>query len=382
MTQKYKHNSLAIKAPELQVEWHPDNDKESWTVAYGSNVKYKWICHKGHTWPASPHNRAIAGSGCPECAKTATPLNSLAVKAPWLEKEWHPDNKEGFCYVPYSSNIDRKWICCKGHVWWASPNNRAKPKRPTGCPRCPKISVVDRVPELEKEWSPNNKEKCWEVAYSSNTLYEWVCSKNPTHIWSMTPGQRTHPIRASGCPWCSGNRVSELNSLATKAPWLEKEWHPDNEKKFYETAYGSDIKCKWRCTKGHVFWASPGHRTHHIHPSGCPECVRRRSRSELSIFEVVRQKYPDAVNGQRGLFKHKGMELDIYVPSLKKAIEFDGTYWHSLPGCEERDQRKNEQCAHTGIQLLRIPEAEYESDPTGTIEKIIQWLDIPTSPVP
>jgi len=307
----------------------------------------------------------------------ATASNSLAVKAPWLESEWHPDNKENFCDVPYSSNIDRKWLCIKGHSWEASPNNRTS-KRATGCPWCPAISIIDKAPWLGPEWHPDNKLSPKDVSYSSNTPRKWLCVKG--HAWDTPPSNRTRKRNPTGCPWCSGNLVSEANSLKTKAPWLESEWHPDNEESFENTAYGSDIKCKWRCLPhGHAYWASPGHRTHSKNPSGCPECVRRCSRSELSIFDSVLGKYSDTVGGQRGLLKHKRSELDIYVPSLHKAIEFDGTYWHSLPGCAERDARKNLQCAQAGIQLLRIPEADYEANPSGTIAKILQWLDAPTS---
>jgi len=162
--------------------------------------------------------------------------------------------------------------------------------------------------------------------------------------------------------------------LATKAPHLEKEWHPDNEERFCDTPYGAKEKRKWICSKGHVWFSSPNNRTKPGKPQGCSRCTHRHSKAELAIFSDIKEKYTDAVSGVRSVLRYKRLELDIYIPSLKKAIEYDGVYWHSLPGSEDKDRRKNEQCAEAGIQLLRIPEAEYEADRAGTIKKILEWL--------
>jgi very-short-patch-repair endonuclease len=200
------------------------------------------------------------------------------------------------------------------------------------------------------------------------------------HVYPARPNDRTRAERPRGCPECGGKRVTADNSLATVAPWLETEYCSDNAKGFHEVSYASNTKCKWACTKGHIYWATPYIRTSKK-PTGCSRCSNRHSRAELDIHKAVQEKYPDALSGQRSLLEYKRLELDVYVPSLKKAIEFDGTYWHSLPERKILDARKNEQCTQAGIQLLRIPEAEYESNPTETVAKIIQWLDTPTPPV-
>lgn len=51
----------------------------------------------------------------------------------------------------------------------------------------------------------------------------------------------------------------------------------------------------------------------------------------------------------------KRLELDIFIPSLKRAIELDGDYWHSSPERKKTDKRKNKECADAGIKLLRLP---------------------------
>lgn len=53
-------------------------------------------------------------------------------------------------------------------------------------------------------------------------------------------------------------------------------------------------------------------------------------------------------------------ELDIYVPSLKLAIEFNGNYWHSEQH-KKKDyhQKKTIACAKQGIRLIHIFEYEW-----------------------
>ena len=107
---------------------------------------------------------------------------------------------------------------------------------------------------------------------------------------------------------------------------------------------------------------------------GCPTCARaqRRSRAEIEIYEHIRKIYPDAISSDRNALKH--YELDIYVPSLAKAIEYDGTYWHSLPNSIARDRRKDARCVKKGVQLLRITEAEYEGNKPFALRKSEEFL--------
>ena len=82
------------------------------------------------------------------------------------------------------------------------------------------------------------------------------------------------------------------------------------------------------------------------------------------------------------------MELDIYIPSIKVAIEYDGAFWHRSEKAREREERKFQQCQELGINLLRIKEEEPNdrmstarwtmfADPTGnnkTLQDIILRL--------
>lgn len=56
------------------------------------------------------------------------------------------------------------------------------------------------------------------------------------------------------------------------------------------------------------------------------------------------------------------LELDIYIPSCKLAIEFNGNYWHSLKD-KEYHLNKTKLCEERGIRLIHITEWEWLKNP-------------------
>jgi hypothetical protein len=62
------------------------------------------------------------------------------------------------------------------------------------------------------------------------------------------------------------------------------------------------------------------------------------SSQEKSLFDSIKEKYPKTQRLKDTKVKIKdkshikGFDIDIYIPELRKGIEFDGRYWHSLDG--------------------------------------------------
>lgn len=50
------------------------------------------------------------------------------------------------------------------------------------------------------------------------------------------------------------------------------------------------------------------------------------------------------------------MELDIYIPSIKVGIEYDGVAWHKKETKADSDRKKYTLCKEQGIKLLRVRE--------------------------
>jgi hypothetical protein len=202
---------------------------------------------------------------------------------PELLAQWHP-TKNGTLSpdrVSYGSSRRVWWTCPNGpdHEWRASPN--ARTSNGTGCPFCGNIAVSVTnslgtiAPDLVGEWDARKEQTPDEVvAFSSRPVW-WSCPVGVDHKWRASPNQRLS--RRTGCPYCSGRRVSVTNSLATLEPKLAAEWHPTrNGKSSPRTIVaGSHRRVWWRCLHGHNWISSVANRT--VNGSRCPMCVRSRA---------------------------------------------------------------------------------------------------------
>jgi len=67
-------NCLAIKRPDLILEWHSikNGNLTPWNFTSGSKEKVWWQCKNGHEWDALIHTRSniINGTGCPYCVES------------------------------------------------------------------------------------------------------------------------------------------------------------------------------------------------------------------------------------------------------------------------------------------------------------------------
>lgn len=74
--------------------------------------------------------------------------------------------------------------------------------------------------------------------------------------------------------------------------------------------------------------------------------------------------------------KDKYYKLDFYVDGLKKAIEFDGDFWHdqSNPKIKARDEKKTNDIINSGLKLLRVKEGEYYKNPEKVISECLEFL--------
>ena len=73
-----------------------------------------------------------------------------------------------------------------------------------------------------------------------------------------------------------------------------------------------------------------------------------------------------------------GYVVDFYCPSLRLAIEVDGSV-HEAQG--ERDEQRTRNLAQLGVTVLRIPNARVQADLTSVLEHILQVCEkLPCKP--
>lgn len=114
---------------------------------------------------------------------------------------------------------------------------------------------------------------------------------------------------------------------------------------------GSGRKAHFICSKSHKFYSIIASRKH----NGCPECAKshRVSIKEQTVFYYVKKNFKDAVSSYHAEWLGK-KELDIYIPSINTAIEFDGERYHKNI---VEDLQKDELCENNGIKLYHLRES-------------------------
>jgi hypothetical protein len=150
---------------------------------------------------------------------------------------------------------------------------------------------VNEMPEIAKEWHPQNGRETSEVKTGSNFRAKWICSKC-CQVWETYVSNRCK--NGSGCPFCRGRGSSKkvvlMNSLQTEFPDIAAEWHNSNEILPHEISSGSSRKSNWCCKEcGHVWIATPNNR---CSGSGCPKCSQQKRVNETNS---VADKFPEIV---------------------------------------------------------------------------------------
>lgn len=311
-----------------------------------------------------------------------------------LMSQWDWDRNEKIGLDPKTLTLgsDREafWICDKKHSFKMPISRRVY--NHAGCPFCSNQRVLEGYndlaslrPDLAKEWHPTKNDKnANEVGIGSGYKAWWIC-KNGHEYQSIVKDRAGQ--RKRGCPYCAGQRpVIGINDLATLRPEIAKEWHPtkNGDLKPTDVMPMTNRKVWWMCHYGHEWEMVVAKRSN---GEGCPKCqtFNRTSMPEYIIFFYLRNIFPDAVNSYKSSFLGT-TELDIFIPSKKIAVEYDGI-WHK----QERDKRKDLACKENGIILIRVRSNKIKTysrkDPTfiinqdnrdelsNTIKQIISYID-------
>ncbi len=125
----------------------------------------------------------------------------------------------------------------------------------------------------------------------------------------------------------------------------------------------------------------------------CSNCVPKAGISNLekNLLNYIKEIYSgEIIENDKNVIKPK--ELDIVLPELKLAFEFDGVYWHmdsriyeatdynSVKGKTalevwEYDNQKIKLCEDVGYKLIRIKEIDWVNDNINTKKIIKQTIN-------
>ena len=281
--------SMGHLHPDLLSSWDYEQNAplSPFVVFPHSAQKVYWTCEHDHQWQA-PIAARVTGNGCPFCRGTyASPQNNLRKLYPQVADSFHQ--------------------------------------------------------ELNGEITPDK------ITPKSNTEYWWQCAANIDHVWKAQVNSRTN--KNSGCPYCSGNKLSPENSLEAKCPWLTDEWDYElNKVTPSEVSFGSGTKVHWICSSGHSWKAAIHSRAS---GKGCPVCAGKKTIREASLGylhpEVVNQLADknsiDAFKLSPGSHKKvlwRCMECNLeWEASIRRRVGYAGIKPSGCPKCSKKNSHLN-----------------------------------------
>lgn len=281
----------------------------------------------------------------------------------YLLNEWDYEKNEGLKpdQVAFSSNKKVWWKCKDNHEWQTSPNSRTNMN--SNCPFCSGRNVITgtndletKNPDVAKEWHPtlNGDLKPSQVVSGSSKKVWWKCSKE--HEWQTTVNNRTKE-NGSNCPYCSNKQALErYNDLETSSPDISKEWDTtkNGDLKPSQVTSCSNKKVWWKCSSNHEWQTTVNNRTS-SNSTNCPFChkLKHLSIAQKIIYFYMKKVFKDTIIDYKSTWLGK-MTLDIYIPSLKLAIEYDSKTFMNKDKVSNIEIQKNKSCEENNITLIRI----------------------------
>ena len=262
----------------------------------------------------------------------------------------------------YKSRTKLLVKCDKGHEYGVIFGNF---KRGTRCPTC--NGGIKLTYEYIKSF----------ISDAGCTLLSdsYKNSLTPLHI-KCNKGHEYYPTfgnfyRGQGCPVCTGKKKHTYEHAKSVI-------EADDSTMLLSNEYvGAHSKLLVRCVdKGHEYTVT---FTNFRKGSRCPLCSNNVSKGEeeLSLFvrslgvSFIRNDRTQIINPLTGY----NLELDIWIPSTSKAIEYNGLYYHSLLDRVKYDTIKQEQCIQKGIDLLIVTDHNWLNNNEFERQKIKMWLD-------
>jgi len=260
-------------------------------------------------------------------------------------------------------HIKLKLECDKGHEYESNFNNFKKGNR---CPVCAgkKKHTYNEV----RQYIENQDYTLLSDTYNNaHTKLKVRCDKGHEYEVSFANFQQGYR-----CPVCAGNVKLTYNYVKQ---YIEKEGYT-----LLSNAYKNAFnKLKIKCPKGHEYEVKfnnfqQGQR--------CPLCFNETmsSKAEKELAEFIKALLYDKnvlINDRTQIINPltgKNLEHDIFVPELKIAIEYNGTYWHSLENAVRNDKIKREQCKEKSINLLIVKEGKWIENKQLEMMKIEKWI--------
>lgn len=261
-------------------------------------------------------------------------------------------------------------IYCDKHNTYETKSIQDLLKQKYKCKQCGKEAIAMSVSERRKKSKDDVLKTLKELKPDLDfSKFEWVDVNHKTIVICPIHGEYIttyHYIKNSkhNCPKCAidtlrksmtTNQNDIINFLEDKYPTFD----------FSEFEYiGRQKPSKVKCDK-HGFFET----TFDVLANakyGCPKCAFEErdiiSKSEKEIYDFVCSIFNKELVEQSNRNVLDKKELDIYVPSKKFAIEYNGIFWHSSKFKDYKyHYNKTKECMKKDIFLFHVFEDQWQN---------------------
>lgn len=317
-------------------------------------------CPEHGNFLQSAHSH-LKGQGCPKCGllRRAKKHNSNTEEFIKKAQKIHGDSID-YSKVEYINNKTPACFICPEHgEFWMKPNYILNGR---GCPKCGN-SRKGNFKKLTLDEFVNRSQIIHNNKYDYSHIKEYNNNRSklpiicPEHgLFMQSPDMH---LSGQGCPECAKEK-SAISRRYTRDEYIKE------AKKVHDNKYSYD-KLIYNGINEFVTITCPIHgdyeqkASYHLSGNGCPKCGIVMSNGENEIFEFIEKLVGKGNVLSRNKSIIKPYEIDIYIPSMKIAFEYDGVIWHSEKFGKDRQYHlnKTKMCNDIGIKLYHIFEDEY-----------------------
>ena len=333
----------------------------SQTRYINSRTKVSIICREHGKFEQRPRNH-MAGQGCPKCQyldlakQFKSSIDEFITKAKLIHKKQYD-----YRTIIYTNQMTKVDILCEKHgIFRQTPNSHI---RGDGCPNCASDNTHNRINLTLDEFvtrsivTHGDKYDYSQVRFHRVAdKIDVVCRKHGVFRVSV----KKH-LEGRGCPTC-GRRVLTSDRFLTI---VDSRHTTKYDYSAVEYPVDSRLKIPISCGRHGLFMQIA---SNHLKGCGCPTCGAESigdpiSRGQNQIADFLKSLVDEEILlSDRSAISP--LELDIYIPCLKLAVEYHGLYWHSYQNHEttaqiNKHQNKALAAVLAGISLKQFFEHEW-----------------------
>ncbi|OQX93202.1 MAG: hypothetical protein B6I17_03770 [Tenericutes bacterium 4572_104] len=285
----------------------------------GNKIKVKIICKEHGVFEQIPYSHLNSG-GCSKCSGNKKLTTEEFIEKAIIKHE----NKYDYSLVDYKgSAVEVKMVCKEHGVFEQTPSSHL------GGGNCPRCSGYRKTSEdIIKEFKQVHGDRYDYslVDYKGNRIkVKIICEKHGVFEQRVS----AH-LRGYNCLKCRGYHKTNEEVI--------KEFNHVHDNKYDYSLVDykkSAVKVKIECEKHGVFEQKPND---HLYGYGCPKCNHSISKREQELAKWIKEYVfmRKVVTNKRFYYdeenKRKFYELDIFIPSLNLAIEYNGLEFHHTHG--------------------------------------------------